>query len=49
MEVVMDNQELQSSIAKIANTLITTQRNGVTVSRSFVGGKDIATGTAPRL
>jgi hypothetical protein len=35
MEVVMDNQELQASVAKIAETLITTQRNLVTVSRSL--------------
>jgi hypothetical protein len=35
MEVVMDNQELQSSVAKIAEALITTQRNLVTVSRSL--------------
>jgi hypothetical protein len=35
MEVVMDNQELQNSVAKIAETLITTQRNLVTVSRSM--------------
>jgi hypothetical protein len=35
MEVVMDNQELQNSVAKIAETLITTQRNLVTVSRSL--------------
>ena len=31
----MDNQELQSSVAKIAEALITTQRNLVTVSRSL--------------
>jgi hypothetical protein len=31
----MDNQELQKSVAKIAETLITTQRNLVTVSRSL--------------
>jgi hypothetical protein len=31
----MDNQELQNSVAKIAETLITTQRNLVTVSRSL--------------
>ncbi len=31
----MDNQELQDSVAKIAETLITTQRNLVTVSRSL--------------
>jgi len=31
----MDNQELQNSIAKIAEILITTQRNLVTVSRSL--------------
>ena len=31
----MDNQELQNSIAKLADTLITTQRNLVTVSRSL--------------
>ena len=35
MEVVMDNQELQNSVAKIAETLITTQRNLVTASRSL--------------
>jgi hypothetical protein len=35
MEVVMDNQELQNSVARIAETLITTQRNLVTVSRSL--------------
>jgi hypothetical protein len=35
MEVVMDNQELQDSVAKIAETLITTQRNLVTASRSL--------------
>jgi hypothetical protein len=35
MEGVMDNQELQDSVAKIAETLITTQRNLVTVSRSL--------------
>jgi len=35
MEVVMDNRELQDSVAKIAETLITTQRNLVTVSRSL--------------
>jgi hypothetical protein len=35
MEVVMDNQELQNSVAKIAETLITTQGNLVTVSRSL--------------
>jgi hypothetical protein len=35
MEVVMDNQELEGSVAKIAETLITTQRNLVTVSRSL--------------
>jgi hypothetical protein len=32
----MDNQELQNSVAKIAETLITTQRNLVTVSRSLL-------------
>ena len=31
----MDNQELQTSVAKIAEILITTQRNLVTVSRSL--------------
>ena len=31
----MDNQELQNSVATIAETLITTQRNLVTVSRSL--------------
>ena len=31
----MDNQELQTTVAKIAETLITTQRNLVTVSRSL--------------
>jgi hypothetical protein len=31
----MDNQELHNSIAKIAETLITTQRNLVTISRSL--------------
>jgi len=31
----MDNQELQDSVAKIAETLITTQGNLVTVSRSL--------------
>jgi len=31
----MDNQELQTSVAKIAEALITTQRNLVTVSRSL--------------
>ena len=31
----MDNQEMQNSVAKIAETLITTQRNLVTVSRSL--------------
>ena len=31
----MDNQELQNSIAKIADALITTQGNLVTVSRSL--------------
>jgi hypothetical protein len=35
MEVAMDNQELQSSVAKIAESLITTQQNLVTVSRSL--------------
>jgi hypothetical protein len=35
MGVVMDNQELQNSIAKIAESLITTQRNLVSVSRSL--------------
>jgi hypothetical protein len=35
MEIVMDNQELQDSVAKIADALITTQRNLVTVSRSL--------------
>jgi hypothetical protein len=35
MEVVMENQELQNSVAQIAETLITTQRNLVTVSRSL--------------
>jgi hypothetical protein len=35
MEVVIDNQELQNAVAKIAETLITTQRNLVTVSRSL--------------
>jgi hypothetical protein len=35
MEVVMDNQELQTSVANIAEALITTQRNLVTVSRSL--------------
>jgi hypothetical protein len=35
MEVVMDNQELQNSVANIAEALITTQRNLVTVSRSL--------------
>lgn len=35
MEVVMDNQELQDSIAKIADVLITTEGNLVTVSRSL--------------
>jgi hypothetical protein len=35
MEVVMDNQALQNSVAKIAETLITTQRNLVSVSRSL--------------
>ncbi len=35
MEVIMDNQELQTSVATIAETLITTQRNLVTVSRSL--------------
>jgi hypothetical protein len=35
MEVVMDNQELQNSIAKIADALITTEGNLVTVSRSL--------------
>jgi hypothetical protein len=35
MEVVMDNQALQNSVAQIAETLITTQRNLVTVSRSL--------------
>ena len=30
----MDNQELQTSVAKLADTLMTTQRNLVTVSRS---------------
>jgi hypothetical protein len=35
MEVVMDNQELQNSVAKIAEALITTQGNLVTVSRSL--------------
>jgi len=30
----MDNQELQTSVATLADTLITTQRNLVTVSRS---------------
>src|ERR1039458_2187463 len=33
--VVMDNRELQNSVAKIAEALITTQRNLVTVSRSL--------------
>jgi hypothetical protein len=31
----MENQELQESVAKIAETLITTQRNLVTVSRAL--------------
>jgi hypothetical protein len=31
----MDNQELLNSVAKIAETLITTQRNLVTISRSL--------------
>ena len=31
----MDNQDLQNAVAKIAETLITTQRNLVTVSRSL--------------
>jgi hypothetical protein len=31
----MDDQELQNSVAKIAEILITTQRNLVTVSRSL--------------
>ena len=31
----MDNQELQNSVAKIAEALITTQGNLVTVSRSL--------------
>jgi hypothetical protein len=31
----MDNQELQDSVARIADALITTQRNLVTVSRSL--------------
>ncbi len=31
----MDNQELQTSVAKIAEALISTQRNLVTVSRSL--------------
>ena len=31
----MDNQELRDSVAKIAETLITTQGNLVTVSRSL--------------
>ena len=31
----MDNQERQNSVAKIAEALITTQRNLVTVSRSL--------------
>ena len=31
----MDNQELQNSVAKIAETLITSKRNLVTVSRSL--------------
>jgi len=31
----MNNQELQTTVAKIAETLITTQRNLVTVSRSL--------------
>jgi hypothetical protein len=35
MEAVMEDQELQNSVAKIAETLITTQRNLVTVSRSL--------------
>jgi hypothetical protein len=35
MEVVMDNQELQNSVARIAETLITTERHLVTVSRSL--------------
>jgi hypothetical protein len=35
MEVVMDNHELQNSVAKLAETLITTQRNLVAVSRSL--------------
>jgi hypothetical protein len=35
MEVVMDNQGLQDSVAKIADALITTQGNLVTVSRSL--------------
>jgi hypothetical protein len=34
-EVVMDNQALQNSVAKIAETLITTQRNLVSISRSL--------------
>ena len=31
----MDNQALQNSVAQIAETLITTQRNLVTISRSL--------------
>lgn len=31
----MDNQELQNSVARIAEALITTQRNLVSVSRSL--------------
>ena len=31
----MDNQELEDSVAKIAEVLITTQRNLVTMSRSL--------------
>jgi hypothetical protein len=30
----MDNEELKNSVAKIAETLITTQRNLVTIARS---------------
>jgi hypothetical protein len=35
MEAFIDDQELQDSVAKIADALITTQRSLVTVSRSL--------------
>jgi hypothetical protein len=45
----MDNQGLQKSVAKIAETLITTQRNLVTVSRSLWAVRTAIRETAPKL